>query len=383
MCKSSWNDLLMGCGLFMSVTSALAADEPWKRHVVHEGFHTNTAIAADFTGDGQPDVIANSAGKTRLFVGPDWEETVIDQTPEHDFIHSETFDVDRDGDPDFIGARYSPGLITWLECPSEPTRQPWKSRVIDDQVNGVHGLLTGDVDRDGQLDLIANSGQPTGSFPNSAVWLRLTNQPKQGMRWQRHVFADRDAPGLSHYLGFGDVDGDGRPDLALAAKGGPSDRSGKGEWFAWWQATSDPQQPFVKRRLPGNHPGATNIQQADVNGDGKLDLVATRGHGYGVIWFENPQWTLHEINSDLQYPHCLQVVDLDADGDIDVATCAYGSKVAAWFENDGKGNFKTHRIADNQAAYDLRAVDMDVDGDLDLLVAGQQSKNVVWLEQPD
>ncbi len=224
MCKSSWNDLLMGCGLFMSVTSALAADEPWKRHVVHEGFHTNTAIAADFTGDGQPDVIANSAGKTRLFVGPDWEETVIDQTPEHDFIHSETFDVDRDGDPDFIGARYSPGLITWLECPSEPTRQPWKSRVIDDQVNGVHGLLTGDVDRDGQLDLIANSGQPTGSFPNSAVWLRLTNQPKQGMRWQRHVFADRDAPGLSHYLGFGDVDGDGRPDLALAAKGGPSDR---------------------------------------------------------------------------------------------------------------------------------------------------------------
>ena len=85
----------------------------------------------------------------------------------------------------------------------------------------------------------------------------------------------------------------------------------------------------------------------------------------------------------LQFPHCLQVADIDADGDLDAATCAYGSRIAAWFENDGLGNFKTHIVATNQAAYDLRLVDIDLDGDLDMLIAGQQSKNVVWLEHPD
>ena len=53
-----------------------------------------------------------------------------------------------------------------------------------------------------------------------------------------------------------------------------------------------------------------------------------------------------------------------------------------WFENDGKGKFKNHLVAADQAAYDIRAVDMDLDGDLDLLIAGQASKNVVWCENP-
>ena len=38
-----------------------------------------TAVAADFTGDGIPDVIADSDNKTRLFVGPDWNEVVLDE----------------------------------------------------------------------------------------------------------------------------------------------------------------------------------------------------------------------------------------------------------------------------------------------------------------
>ena len=119
---------------------------------------------------------------------------------------------------------------------------------------------------------------------------------------------------------------------------------------------------------------------ADVNGDGKLDIVASRGHGVGLIWYENPKWAIHEINNDLQSPHCLQIGDIDNDGDLDAATCAYLSRKAAWFENDGKGKFTTHIINANQCAYDIRLVDMDKDGDLDVLIAGQLSNNVVWYE---
>ena len=196
------------------------------------------------------------------------------------------------------------------------------------------------------------------------------------------MFAKNDAPGLSHYLGVGDLNEDGRLDITLAAKGGPSDKSGKGEWFAWWEAGEDPTKPFKKHHLPGKHPGATNILPADVNGDGKLDIVASRGHGTGLIWYENPDWKIRDINTELLSSHCLQIGDIDDDGDIDAVTCAYVSRKVAWFENDGKGKFITHIIHDDQAAYDIRLVDMDTDGDLDTLIAGQQSKNVVWFENP-
>ena len=119
-----------------------------------------------------------------------------------------------------------------------------------------------------------------------------------------------------------------------------------------------------------------------MNGDGLTDFIASRGHAKGVIWFEAPDWKLHTIHPDLFGPHCLQVVDMDGDGDVDAATCAKDDKRVAWFENDGAGNFTTHVIGQDQAAYDIRAVDMDGDGDLDLLVAGQASENVVWYESP-
>lgn len=370
-----------GC---VAVFSALAAraEEPWRKHVVHEGQHTSTAVAGDFTQDSKPDVISNSGGKTRLFVAPDWREVILAEGKGHDFIHSEFFDVDGDGDLDWIGARYQPGWIVWLEQPAKPLEQPWALRLVDDQLNGIHGLLKEDIDGDGRPDLIANSGQPRPPFPNSAAWLRVPKTPHAAKHWDRFIFAKEDAPGLSHYFGVGDVNGDGRLDISLAAKGGPQAEPNSGEWFAWWEAPADRTRPWTKRLIAAHQPGATNIQPADVNGDGKVDFLATRGHGRGVIWFEAPQWREHVIHDTLLEPHSLVVVDMDGDGDTDAATCAYGDRKAMWFENDGKGRFTSHLVAADQAAYDIRAVDFDLDGDLDLLIAGQASKNVVWYENP-
>ncbi|MEO7649038.1 MAG: VCBS repeat-containing protein, partial [Bryobacteraceae bacterium] len=129
-----------------------------------------------------------------------------------------------------------------------------------------------------------------------------------------------------------------------------------------------------------NQEGATNIAMADVNRDGKMDFIASRGHGMGVVWSEAPKWTPHEIDPSLGGPHSLAIGDIDGDGFVDAVTCAKDSFIAAWFQNDGKGNFTTHPIYLDQAAYDIRLVDMDGDGDLDVLIAGQASQNVVWYE---
>lgn len=360
-----------------------SAEPGWIRHVIFEGEACTTAVAADYTKDGMIDVIADTGkGVTRLLVGPDWKQVQLDDDHTQRYIHSETWDIDGDGDADYLGACYDPGLMMWYEQPEHPLTDPWPRRLVDNQVHGIHGVIIGDVDRDGRMDLLATSAQPKDPFPNSLAWLSPPGNVRSTDPWQRHIFADRDAPGLTHYLGFGDINGDGRPDAATGAKGGPQDASGLGEWFAWWEAPENPAEPWKKHLLPEKHFGATNIHPADVNGDGRVDLVASRGHGKGVLWFEAPDWKTHIMDADITEPHCLAVQDIDGDGDVDVTTCAYGSRLCVWYENDGKGHFKRHVVGTNQEAYDIRIVDMDGDGDNDFLVAGRGSNNVVWYDNP-
>ncbi|MFP6649287.1 MAG: VCBS repeat-containing protein, partial [Pirellulaceae bacterium] len=166
-------------GLLLPLASVQAQSRSWTRHVVYEGEHCNTAVAGDFTGDGQVDVICNAGGETLLLVAPGWEQIPIGQETGLNLIHGEVMDVDRDGRLDFIGCRYKPGYIVWMRQPEEATRQRWVVGLVDDKVDGIHGLLVGDVDGDRWPDLLANSAQPTGPFANSLVWYRQAGRRGQ------------------------------------------------------------------------------------------------------------------------------------------------------------------------------------------------------------
>jgi hypothetical protein len=354
----------------------------WKRNVVATNTQSQTAVAADFTGDGRMDIIAadNPAKRVILFPAPDWKPVTLLEGV--DTIHAAVMDVNRDGQPDFIGARYAPGYLYALERPKKPFTEPWKKHIIDDAqaggINGIHGLTLGDVNRDGTLDVIGNSAQPgetkpsKNAFPNALAWFdgkRLT----AGTGKSRHVFAHNEAPGLSHYFGFGDVNKDGLPDIATAAKIG-----GEGNWFAWWEQPKRSGEPWKKHLIARDQPGATNINMVDVNRDGRMDFLATRGHGRGLVWFEAPDWRPHSIEDSIVGPHALATGDIDDDGDVDAVTCAKDSLLVAWFENDGQGAFTTHPIYQVQSCYDIRLVDMDGDKKLDVLVAGRETGDVVW-----
>jgi hypothetical protein len=57
--------------------------------------------------------------------------------------------------------------------------------------------------------------------------------------------------------------------------------------------------------------GATNLDAADLNGDGKIDLVGTEGHGAGVWWFPAPDYKPVRIDDTLKSAHCLALGDFD------------------------------------------------------------------------
>jgi hypothetical protein len=249
--------LISSCTLAVKKISPNAV---WKKHVVKKAnTMVNTVVTADFDKDGVMDIMSSFRGKVILYQGPNCEEFVVLQKMPADktgsiakrgCIHSTLMDVDGDGDLDYVGSNR---MLFWLECPENPFTDEWVCRMINLELNGAHCVISGDVDRDGRLDLIANSWRDKGasSIPNSVTWLRTPKKFDSAKYWRPIVFAKNGAPGRNHYMGFGDVNNDGRPDISCAAVASV-DKGGA--WFAWWEQPKDPEKSWEKHVLSSNDP---------------------------------------------------------------------------------------------------------------------------------
>ena len=68
--------------------------------------------------------------------------------------------------------------------------------------------------------------------------------------------------------------------------------------FAVAGATAQPMH-FEKRVLADDLAGGYQVVACDVNGDGKLDLIALASDMTTLVWFENPRWERHVLATNL------------------------------------------------------------------------------------
>ncbi len=244
----------------------------------------------------------------------------------------------------------------------------WREHAIDDEASsgielrGAVALAAGDLNQDGFVDVV--------SAFRDARFVRVAYGDENPDEWFRLSLAEREeAQGVSD-VAIGDVNGDGWPDIVAATEEGPlylENPAEKKPGFRWGRLMVDAGVgPWTRAAL------------VDLNGDGRLDLLAAGGGS--VVWLEVvgdaltvAGWSVHAIGKGSD----ARAVDFDGDGDLDIFA---GS---TWFENTGAADapFSQHPVEiEQQLTGPFALADLSGDGKPDVVTA--RDSECVWFEQP-
>lgn len=278
-------------------------------------------------------------------------------------------DLDGDGDVDIVGAASRLNRLTiWLN--DGGASPAFTAVVLDASFLDVSGVFVSDLDRDGDLDVVACSGQLTGQVRG------YLNDDGVFGSWTVQIIDEQ--WGEAWEIGVDDVDADGWPDVI-----GPS---ASYDAVVWWH--NDGQDPIGwTRQQIGTLDGAHTARAGDLNGDGRPDVVSTGTRADGVKWWRNEGgdpvvWTEFLLDADFDGGRSVRIADIDGDGDQDVAAAGFNNRMQWWSNEGGDPVVWSTQIVDESVSqlHHLQVVDLNGDGLLDLAAASFASNTLVWWE---
>jgi hypothetical protein len=311
--------LLVAVGVAGAVYAAEPVAVGFQKVTLSQQFFAEGAYYGDFNKDGKMDVV----------IGPHWYEGPTFQTKHEvrpvktydpkgysDNFLTFTADFNGDGWTDIFYVSFPGEKGLWYENPQGKPGH-WKSHLAFAVIDN-ESPMWGDVNGDGRPDLVFNTGGQLGY----ATW----DPAKPDEPWVFHaVTPKRKYHKYTHGIGFGDVNSDGRADVL--------------ESGGWWEqpANAASGQPWIE------HPfafagGAAQMFAYDVDGDGLNDVITVdQCHGYGLLWYKQVKnekgeivWQKNVIlpskpdvkSSELRISqmHAVELVDFNGDGLKDILT---------------------------------------------------------------
>ena len=283
-------------------------------------FHSEGAGVGDFNKDGHKDVVVGS----QWYAGPDFKNktafrpvAVFEPKSYSDSFCNYGYDFNGDGWDDILVIDIPGKPAAWYENPKGKDGH-WKRFEVYPWIGNESPDFL-DIVGDERPELVFNIEGHVGY--STVDW----DHPEKEWPFHKITHAKGAFFIYTHGLGVGDINGDGRKDLAEA--------------LGWWEQPQslegDPLWIFHKFPFAD---GAAQMLITDVNGDGKNDIITTwHPHKYGLVWWEQTKNSEGEIDfikhiltgekeSDSPYgvkftqAHALVSVDMDGDGLLDFVT---------------------------------------------------------------
>jgi|GEM_PF-1808406 len=342
------------------------------------GINPYAVAIGDIDGDGKPDLVAANYRSTSVsvFLNTGGNGTLsfaskVDFTTGDNPSAIAIGDIDGDGKPDVIVTNFSVNTVSVLRNTSSSGTLSFATKVDFSTGNAPYSIAIGDVDGDGKLDLIVGNSasssisvlRNTGSYgnPNFAAKVDFT------------------VGSLPYSIGIGDIDGDSKPDLAIANYNSST--------ISVLQNTgSIGIVNFASKVDFATGPSPNSVVIGDIDGDDKPDLAVVNNAANTISVFCNTSTSgTISLASKVDFstgtnPKSVAISDIDGDGKADLAITNYTSNSVSVLRNTASiGTVSFSDKVDFSTGTTPRAIaigDVDGDGKPDLVTANYNANSV-------
>jgi hypothetical protein len=214
----------------------------------------------------------------------------------------------------------TPVRVIAYQIPKDPTRERWLPEILDESLHVVHNFCPFPADNRKGFDVLCasyeglsllqgdktgtkwqkvaigdgNQSNPKSNRGSSEVkhgklksgkrviatiepWhgnqvVVYTEPAKAGDKWERHVIDEQLKWG--HAVAFADLDGDGGDELVIGVRDDLSQKPGERCGVRVYKATDETGAKWARHDIDPGGVAVEDMAVADLNGDGRLDIVA-------------------------------------------------------------------------------------------------------------